>query len=566
MPAPAAALGTAARSPAEIVGELRGEFERAMQERHGAPTLADPVLATLFHALAVQVGRVYDEAERVFPGAVLDDLMAGLGMPPRLAQPAQTVVRFTGIEQRETVSPDTQLYGFARTGEQVGFAPDEAVELAPTTLVFAAVYERGRLHSVPGGRVRADLPVPPGTVPLALEAAPTLYLAFDPDEAHLGGLGLFVDASGPVTTALARSPWQLLDERGCVWEEGILRSHAGRAGVRRLAWFHEPAPAGPAPSESGAALPLAEGADGPRVWVFPPVPPGRRLRCGVPPALRGAAELLLPEEAADALERPLAWVQVPLPAELRAAADAVHRVETHCVSASNVEVLSEHVSFDRMGTVVSVCPEGSRERHVMGVLSVAGERGDRYPEEAAVDAAPGAGRWRYRDGRLELRPARHPTGRGDAFAVARLLLCDGERGNGLEVGRVCRIDADLRNVTAQVANLTVSRGGSAPPAYADARLRFAQLLRTRERVVTAADVEAEARAFEPRIHAVRVEPRAEAGPGGVARVQRVTASVRPSDFADPEAELPRLRALLEEHLQGRMAIGQTVRVQVEGTR
>lgn len=565
-PPPPSVLGAAARPPAEVAAELRREFELAMHQRYDTHPLPDPVLATLFHALAVQVARVYDEAERVFPITVLDDLMAGLGMPGRLAQPAQTVVRFSAIEERETVSPDTQLYGFARTGEQVGFAPDEPIELSPTTLAFAAVYERGRLHAVPGARVPGGSAVPPGTVPLALDAAPTLYLAFDADAAHLGGLGIFVGASGPVTAALGRSPWQLLDAAGCVWEEGILRPHAGRGGVWRLGWFRDPGPPAAVPSEGAAALPLVEGPDGPRVWIFPHIPAERRSRCGVPPALRGAAELLLPEEAADALARPLAWVQVPLPAELRGAADAVHAVETHCVSASNVEVLSEHVPFERMGTVVSVVPEGSYDRHVMGVLSVTGERGDRYAEESKVEAAPGAGRWRFRDGRLVLGPARHPTGRGDAFAVARLLLCDGDRGNGLEVGRVCRIDTDLRNVTAQVANLTVSRGGGAPPAYPDARLRFAQLLRTRERVVTAADVEAEVRVFEPRVHAVQVEARAEAGPAGVRRVQRVTACVRTGDFADPESELPRLRALLEEHLQARVAVGQTVRVRVEAGR
>jgi hypothetical protein len=202
----------------------------------------------------------------------------------------------------------------------------------------------------------------------------------------------------------------------------------------------------------------------------------------------------------------------------------------------------------------------------MGVLSVAGEGGGRYAEETSIVAAPSEGRWRYRDGRVELRPARAASGRVEAHAVVRLLLCDGARGNGLEVGRVCRIDAALQNVTAGVANLTVSRGGSAPPDYAAARLRFAELLRTRERVVTAADVEAVTRAFEPRIAAVRVEARAEPGPAGVVRVQRVTARLRPGDFADPEAELPRLRALLEEHLQERVALGQTVRVHVEAFR
>jgi hypothetical protein len=577
-----AALGTLVPGVKDVAASLQRDFETAMREHLRARPLPDPVLASLFHALAVQVARVYEEAERVFPVSVLDGLVAGLGMPPRLAQPAQTVVRFEGIRLRDTVTPDTQLYGYSRTGEPVYFAPDEAIELAPTTLVFAAIHDGGTLRAVSGARVPGGLDVPPGSVPLSLAAAPTLYLAFDTDETHLGGLGLFVDASAAVTAALARSPWQLLDADGHVREEGILRAHAGRAGVRRLAWFRDAVPAPGAGSECAAALPLVEGPDGPRVWVFPPVPPERRTRSLPPPALRAAAPLLLPEDAGDALERPLAWLQVPLPAELRGVADAVHRVETNCVSVSNVEVLSEDVPFDRMGTVVSICLEGKYQQHVMGVLSVAGER-DRYAEEASVHAAPGEGRWRYRDGRIELCPARSPDGRCDAHAVVRLLLCDGERGNGVEVGKVCRIEADanLQNENPSVTNLTVSRGGTAPPAavglsasrggadppdFAKAYLRFAELLRTRERVVTAADVEVVARAFEPRIGAVRVEARAEPGPAGVTRVQRVTVRVRPGDFADHEAELPRLGELLKEHLQARVALGQEVRVTVEAVR
>lgn len=572
------ALGRATRGPAEIAAELRRDFARAMEAQHGTAPLPDPVLATLFQALAVQVARVYEEAERVFPLTVLDDLVEGLAMPPRLASPAQAVVRFAGMDQRETLTPDTQLGGFARTGTPVGFTPDEPFDISPTTLAFAALWEDGRLHAVPGARLPGGAVIPPGSVPLPLPgASPALYLAFDADEGHLGGLGIFLDAEGAAGEALARSPWQLLGPEGRVYEDGMLRPVPGRGGVRRLAWLRGDAPDAPAEGAAAegaaAVVPLAEGPFGGRVWVFPPVPPARRHRGPVPAVLRAAAALLLPEAApADALDRPLAWVQVPLPAGTRGVADALQRVEPHCITASNVEVWSEQVAFDRMGTAVALRPEGSVGRYVMGVLSVTGERGTRYVEEASVHGEPAAGRWRYRDGRLELRPARHPTGLVDGYAMVRLLLCDGERANGLEVGAVCRTDGEMANVTAQVANLTVSRGGTAPPAYAPARLRFAELLRSRERVVTAADVEAVARAYEPRIASVDVASRAQAGPAGVERVEEVTAWVRAADFADPggedargedpRGELPRLRASLEAHLSARSVLGHTVRVRV----
>ena len=113
-----------------------------------------------------------------------------------------------------------------------------------------------------------------------------------------------------------------------------------------------------------------------------------------------------------------------------------------------------------------------------------------------------------------------------------------------------------------MSSLTVTRGGSSPLPYADARLRFAELLRSRERVVTAADVEIASRAYEPRIREVRVASAAQRTERGLELVDAVTAVVAPDDFADPDAELPRLRDLLQRHLQSRCAIGHRIHVEV----
>ena len=149
--------------------------------------------------------------------------------------------------------------------------------------------------------------------------------------------------------------------------------------------------------------------------------------------------------------------------------------------------------------------------------------------------------------------------------MARLLLCDGEHGNGLEPNAIRRIEAKLDNVTAQVSNLTVSRGGSSPLAYADARLRFAELLRSRERVVTAADIEIASRAFEPRVTHVNVDSATEVTERGLELVNAVRISVKKSEFADPDAELVRLRDSLERHLETRCVIGHRFRVTVDAT-
>jgi hypothetical protein len=561
-------LGTAARTAADIAGELRREFGTAMADRFGTQPQQDPVLATLFHALAVQVAQVYAEAEYAFPAAVFDDLVSGLGMPPRVAQPAQVVAGFSDIQQREPLPAETTLIGYNRTGEAIPFTPDVTIQLAPTELAFAGVYEGGRLHVLPGATLPGEgAPIPPGNVPLpgSAGAAPTMFLAFRTDAAHLSGLGLFIELfppDGPVAEALRRSPWQLLSDAGRVSEAAILRTRPGRGGVQRLGWFHAGAD-GPA---RGQDFPLAEGAFGPQVWVFPDIPADRRHRCEVPVALAEAVRLLLPEEHRGALDEPLAWVQIPLPAGVRGVANAIQRVAVNCVTASNVEVFSEQVVFARMGTVVRFEPEGSRERYVLGVRSVIGESGTHYVAESDVDSSLPHARYRFRDGRFEIRPARTESGRFDAYAIVRLLVSDGDRANGLQAGDLRRIDAALANVTAQVSNFTLSRGGSAPPDYGAAKLRFAELLRTRERVVTVADIDIACRVFEPRIHAVRVESGTEVLDGVPQRVETVVAVVRRADFADPGAELPRMRELLEADLQSRAVLGQHIRVQLDDGR
>ncbi len=566
MAATPSVLGAAARDAGEIAAELRREFDVALQQRYGTQAQPDPVLATLFHAFATQIGRLYQEAEYAFPLGVIDDLLAGLGMPPRLAQPSQTVVAFSGITQRERLPLDAELLGAARSGERFAFVPDESIELAPTELRFAAVYEAGRLTTISGARpVKGGAFTMPSTAALPLAGAPpTLFLAFDADGPHLGGLGLLLDTlplGGPVAVALERSPWHLLDEAGAATERGTLRARAGRGGVLQLAWLADST----APEAAGGladVVDLAGGPFGQQVFVFPPVPEDRRWRTGVPVLISAAIPSLLPAEQAKGLGQPLVWLQIPLSPGTTGVAASLQRIAPNAVTASNMEVISEQVPFDRMGSVVTLEPEGRRGRFLMGVLSVSGERGATYASDAALDVPLGSGRWRYRDRRLDMRPAQDAAGRLDTYAMVRLLYCDGENANGIDPGAIQRIGSPLTNVTAKVANLVPSRGGSAPPEYAPAKLRFAELVRTRERVVTAADAEVAVRAFEPRIRDVRVEPVTALEGGSARHGQRVRATVAAADFADAEAELPRLSAQLTRHLQDRAVLGYDVQVSV----
>jgi hypothetical protein len=568
-------LGGSARSAADLAAEMRREFESAVASRFGTQPQPDPVLGALFQAFAVQLERIYQESEYVFPVAVLDDLLNGLALPGRLANPAQTVVTFGDVDQRERLALDTELTGNSTGGEQLRLTIDESIEISSTTLAFAGVYDAGKLHSVAGARI-GTAPILPGSTPLPLRnAPPTLLMAFDADAAHLSGLGIFFDVTSidsPLIEAISRSPWQILGENGAVSEQGTLRARRGRGGVTTLVWndasrveedeIVKTSAASEEAADVASAFELTPGSYGKQCVVFPSVPPERRVRSSPPARFAEALALLLPEKQQDALDGQLIWVQVPLPAGLTRVADELQRVALHAVTASNIEIYNERIQFDRMGNSVTLRPEGRTDQYLLGLLSVSGEKGDAYVNDSSIAAPAEAGRYRFRSGQLECRPHRQPTGRYDGYAMARFLFCDGARANGMEVGSIKRIATQLSNVAARVTNLAVSRGGSAPPPYVDARVRFAELLRTRDRVVTIDDVEITARAFEPRIKRVDVSTASELGPHGVRQVDVVDVRVAANDFADPDTELPRLGTLLQSHLQQRVIMGRGVRVAV----
>ena len=150
--------------------------------------------------------------------------------------------------------------------------------------------------------------------------------------------------------------------------------------------------------------------------------------------------------------------------------------------------------------------------------------------------------------------------------MLRLLYCDGDYGNGIEVGEIKQIRVDLpKNAIARVVSLTPTKGGAAPPVYVEARRRFAELLRTRERIVTAGDIEAAARAFEPLIRGVDVEAASEITDAGLGLVTRVAVVVSPDDFADPDADLERLQVEMQRYLEERTMIGHRLLVTIRST-
>lgn len=565
-------LRSTVRRPDDIARSLASEFERALFARLGTSSPADPVLTALFQSFAVQVGRLYDEAESAFPLAVLDDLMEALGEAPRLARPAQTVVQFGRIEEREVVGPDTECTGYGRSGEPLTFSLDDVCSVVPGSVAFAGVAEGGRLIAVPGARLPgSDVFLSPGSTPLRAHPsdAPSLYLAFDiADADQLSDASLFLDVAvdkASVSEALGISPWVILGADGQHEEAGVMRSTKGPGGVRRLRLGVRPdAAQGPAPSETSSGRPPApSGPYAARTYIFPQLTGGRRVR-GLPPAsLRDALRLLAPPGFEAAFSRPLAWIHVPLPTGVHGVASALQRIALNCMSASNLEVFTEHVPFDRLGTAVQMRPEGRQDRTVMSVLSVVGEQGDHYVRASSVEAPEHAGRFRFRAGQLNLVPGRGPTGRIDRFAVVRLILSDGPAGNGLAVGELRQLRTMLgKNPVAEVSNPVPSRGGELPPPFVDARLRFAEVLRTRHRLVTTRDLELAALAFDSRIKSVRVLREPALGPEGVRMADALELELRRDILVDVDAESGVICSELLASLRERVPAGRLVTVRM----
>jgi hypothetical protein len=287
----------------------------------------------------------------------------------------------------------------------------------------------------------------------------------------------------------------------------------------------------------------------------------------MPPAqIRDVIPRIVPEELLDNLMRPLAWIAVSLPAGVSKVDESIQGVTINAVTASNIEVMSQEVSFEarNVGKALAVRPEGAQRRFLLGARSILGETNEPYVPEGDLRAPPGTGQYRIDGDQITLRPGQRKTGRFDRSAHLRLLFTDGARGNNVRAGRVSRITR-LANPIAQITSLTDSLGGMNPPDYGLRRERLAEILRSRERAVTPEDFHVLVRAIEPRVKRVDVTFSASVMERRLQPVHVVTVTVSRRDFSTDASlnEFPRLREMLERHLAARTLVGQVVRVVLE---
>src|SRR5262245_6948524 len=176
-------------SAVEIDGKLRDDFRRRLKDYGYASDVTDPILAVLFRTFAQQLESLYHETDRIRL-ALLDELIANLGVEPRMARPAQTIVRFLPERGSAMIPAGTELVAEAQSGERLTFVTDASVAVSTARLAAAFAYQDGALQILPGVDLAEALQAArPSLDPVRVNLGPNpaLYLAIDDlPPAHLG--------------------------------------------------------------------------------------------------------------------------------------------------------------------------------------------------------------------------------------------------------------------------------------------------------------------------------------------------------------------------------------------
>lgn len=548
----------------EIAHKLREDFGVMLRQYDQTPEETDPILAVLFRSFAAQIENVYKQAADAIPLAMLDELMTGFGMPERSSQPAQTVVQFTLPQDRERLAQGTGLIAQLESREKITFALDTAIDVSAARLNLAAIYQHGLLRLHPGVELTKEfVDARPSLEPVPVELGPNpaIFMAVEiEDEQHLSNHGFYIELTHEATELrkfLQRAVWCLLDHNGEAKGAGLLRPRPGNAGAHMLEWLTTEAPS---PVNSNL---LREGFYGGQIFIFPEIPTARRFLPNTPMKMEAALNRIFQASGKQLFSRPRAWIRIMLPREADTITEDIVRIALHCTTASNLEILNQTLEYEKKGTSIPFWNGGERPRYLVAPISIKGPRGNDYLHESKPSADQQVGRYRFRGGRIELEPARSARGEADNSANVRLALSNGQLGNNVKAGGITTFASKAVQAELEVTNCTAAAGGSNGENFMQAQRRFSELLLSRERVVTDADLETVIRAFEPKIRGLRYSPMLERGPTGLRRLQRITITLDRTSFNDPDEEGRLLRQELETHLQERALLGLVIRVELE---
>ncbi len=537
----------------EIDKKLRDDFRRRLKDFGISAETADPVLAVIFRTFAGQLETLYSDTERIRL-ALLDELIAGLGIERRAARASQTIVRFLVDRDAELIDAGTELIGEAQSGERLTFTTDASIAASPARLALAATYQDGALQLMPGIEMpEAVAAARPAVDPVKINlgATPALFLALEELPAmHVSRLGFFFELgpdAGSILRALPHEPWCLASPDGSLGAQGILRPVRRNAGIRTLEWLLKaPASSG----ESDAEVPeLPDGFYAGRGFVFPEVPAERRFLCKMPKAMEPALTKIFGRATPQVFDRPRAWLRISFPRRVANLHTGIASVWLHAVSASNVECFNETVRFEEQGTSIPISREAGTAKYLVAPLSIFGEAKASYLPEFQPSSDPNVGRYNLHNGRIQLRPARHPDDRLESYANLRLWVSSGALANSVGPGKV---QGFLKRASAvRVSNPTAAAGGTDTEGFQQAQARFATAILSRDRIVTRQDLVAAVRAFDRRILDADVSLGLDRTATGLRRVQRVRCLADKEEFLDPPAEGRVLEQELSGHLRTR---------------
>jgi hypothetical protein len=553
----------------EIDKKLRDDFRRRLKDFGISAETTDPVLAVLFRTFAGQLEALYSETERIRL-ALLDELISGLGLERRMARPAQTIVRFLLDAGSELVEAGTELIGEAQSGERLTFTTDKDIFVSTAAIALAATYQEGALRLMPGVETSEQIQAArPALEPVRVNLGPNpaVFLAIEnlPPH-HLSRHGFFFELSPDaesIRRAMLSETWCLAGPEGELGARGILRPRRLNAGVRELCWLIDGALPEPSRAAESETPPLPDGFYAGRIFIFPETPPDRQFLCRLPKATETAFNKIFGRAAAQIFARPRAWLRISFPRRVADLHTGISSISLHAVSASNVECFNQTVRFEEHGASIPISREGGTSKFLVAPLSVFGEAKSAYLPEFQPSPDPDAGRYHIHGGRIELRPARHVDGHFDSYANLRLWVTSGSLGNKVGPGKLQTFLKKSGSPSLRVSNPTSAAGGTDGETAEQARERFALALRSRDRVVTHADLLAAVRAFDRRILNADISMGLERMDRGLQRVQRVRCVLDRNEFLDPDEERRVLAEELAGHLRERMLYGVELALQLE---
>lgn len=540
----------------EIDSKMREDFRKRLKEYGVSAETTDPVLAVLFRTFAQQLENLYSDTGRIRL-ALLDELIAGLGIEPRKARPAQAVVRIHGASAPVHIDAGAVLRSQSPTGERFNFSTDAPVTVSGAQIVFGAAYEKNQLRILPGVEMpESFLAARPALDPVKVNLGPNpaLFLAVQPaPKEHLSGHSVYFDLTPdarPVQDALSSETWCLAGPQGEFSAPGILRPRPANAGLRRLEWLIRPGAAAGEELQDKTPL-LPPGFYAGRVFLLPPIPPERQFLCTMPRGLEPPLSRIFGREAQHLFSPPRAWLKITFPRDIPPLHTAIGGVFLHAITASNVECFNQTIVFERHGTAIPISREGGTDWQLVSPLSLIGENDTPYLDEMAPSTDPSVGRYAIRNGRIEITPARWPDGRPQSQVNVRVWISAGEAANQVGPGMITSIELKGAGSSLRVLNPTSAAGGTSSESFATAQERFSAALLSRDRIVTRADLLAVVRAFDRRIRDARASSAVERVGGALRRVERVTVSLSREDFTDPELEASYLRDELQALLASR---------------